>query len=48
MSALPILCVDDDEHVRRFIARVLDSAGHECVPAAFDPDVVDSFLGLGA
>jgi putative two-component system response regulator len=34
MSALPILCVDDDEQVRRFIARVLDSAGHECVAAA--------------
>jgi putative two-component system response regulator len=29
-----ILCVDDDEQVRRFIARILDSAGHECVPAA--------------
>jgi putative two-component system response regulator len=30
----PILCVDDDAQVRTFIARVLDSAGHECVAAA--------------
>lgn len=34
MSPSRILCVDDDEHVRRMITRVLDSAGHECVPAA--------------
>lgn len=34
MSRGPILCVDDDEQVRRFIARVLDTAGHECVAAA--------------
>jgi putative two-component system response regulator len=29
-----VLCVDDDEQVRTMIQRVLDSAGHECVPAA--------------
>jgi putative two-component system response regulator len=29
-----VLCVDDDVHVRRFIARVLDDAGHEVVGAA--------------
>ena len=29
-----VLCVDDDEQVRGLIQRVLDSAGHECVPAA--------------
>jgi len=34
MSPSRILCVDDDAQVRRFIARVLGSAGHECVPAA--------------
>lgn len=34
MSPGRILCVDDDEQVRRFIAGVLDPAGHECVPAA--------------
>ena len=29
-----VLCVDDDEQVRGLIARVLASAGHECVAAA--------------
>jgi putative two-component system response regulator len=34
MSPGRILCVEDDAHVRSFIADVLDSAGHECVAAA--------------
>ena len=29
-----VLCIDDDRQVRELIQRVLDSAGHECVPAA--------------
>ena len=29
-----VLCIDDDEQVRELIRSVLDSAGHECVPAA--------------
>ena len=29
-----VLCVDDDEQVRGLIQRGLDSAGHECIPAA--------------
>jgi putative two-component system response regulator len=33
MTGVPILCVDDDEQVRRYIARVLTASGHDCVTA---------------
>jgi putative two-component system response regulator len=33
VGASRVLCVDDDAHVRGVIARVLRTAGHECVPA---------------
>ena len=34
MTTGRVLCVDDDEQIRRLITRVLVDAGHECVPAA--------------
>jgi putative two-component system response regulator len=33
MNAEPILCVDDDEQVRRVIASMVRSAGHDCTTA---------------
>jgi putative two-component system response regulator len=34
VSGHPILCVDDDPHVRTVIQRILELAGHECDTAA--------------
>ena len=31
MSAASILCVDDDDQVRRYISRILVASGHDCV-----------------
>jgi putative two-component system response regulator len=31
VSAAAILCVDDDEQVRRYISRILVASGHDCV-----------------
>jgi putative two-component system response regulator len=31
LSAAAILCVDDDEQVRRYISRILVASGHDCV-----------------
>lgn len=43
MSVGKVLCVDDDAQVRRVIARVLESAGHECVCAG-DADEARAIL----